>query len=248
MAPIKFEEDFKEKLDKRSIHPSKDVWDKLSERLETTGDQKIKNRFWWIAVAASVVGVMLVIFQFFKEEAKYIQPKIVNAPEVEGAKSNSSLSKVKEVENNTIVVVPEKKEIQDKAEGLKTEIYTKKSSNIQREKQQVVATIKERENKKIDKLKLEFETEKAQQVADVIYTLSESASGVSNTEIDSLLKQAQRDILLNRMQKQDKVLVDAALLLQEVEFELDKSFRERVFKVLKNSYGSVKTAIVQRND
>ena len=95
---------------------------------------------------------------------------------------------------------------------------------------------------------LSFEKEKAQEVANAIFTLSETTSGVTDASIDSLLKAAQRDILLSRMKNKDQVLVDAALLLQEVEFELDESFREKVFKAFKESYGSVKTAIAQRND
>ena len=43
-------------------------------------------------------------------------------------------------------------------------------------------------------------------------------------------------------------MVDAEALLENVEAELDQSFRNKVFEAIKSSYNSVKTAVAQRND
>ena len=43
-------------------------------------------------------------------------------------------------------------------------------------------------------------------------------------------------------------MIDASDLLQDVEADLDQSFRDKVFKTLKSSYYSVKTAVADRNN
>ena len=44
MAPIKFEENIKDKLEKRTLTPSSESWSKLSERLDAE-DNSSKNQF-----------------------------------------------------------------------------------------------------------------------------------------------------------------------------------------------------------
>ena len=43
-------------------------------------------------------------------------------------------------------------------------------------------------------------------------------------------------------------VVDARLLLENVEADLEKSFRDKVFEALKSNFNFVKTAVAQRND
>ena len=45
MAPIKFEENIKDKLDKRTIQPSTEAWVKLSSRLDAQEQNTSKSRF-----------------------------------------------------------------------------------------------------------------------------------------------------------------------------------------------------------
>lgn len=253
MAPIKFEDDFKDKLEKRTIAPSKGAWDKLSERLEAEEDTSNNKGLWWIGIAASVIGVLFAVFQFSNNDIEV--ETVVDAPEnIETIESKPAIEDFKTATETTVAVENIEQE-QKKLEKNSTTVVNKTKLNstkapLQIAKEEVAPKIKE--EKDVLKTKqvevLAFETEKAQEVADAIYKLSETKSGVSDTSIDSLLKAAQRDILLSRMKNEDQVLVDATLLLQEVEFELDQSFRDKVFKALKDSYGSVKTAIAQRND
>ena len=71
---------------------------------------------------------------------------------------------------------------------------------------------------------------------------------VTEQEIDSLLKQAERDILTNKLQRSNTRTVDANALLQDVEADLEQSFRSRVFETLLNNYETVKTAVAERNN
>ncbi len=254
MAPIKFEDDFKDKLEKRTIAPSKGAWDKLSERLEAEDNTSNNKGLWWIGIAASVIGVLFAVFQFSNNDIEV--ETVVDAPEnIETIESKPAIEDFKTATETTVAVENIEQEQKKLEKNSTTVVVNKTKSNstkapLQIAKEEVVAKVKD--EKDVLKTKqvevLAFETEKAQEVADAIYKLSETKSGVSDTSIDSLLKAAQRDILLSRMKNEDQVLVDATLLLQEVEFELDQSFRDKVFKALKDSYGSVKTAIAQRND
>jgi hypothetical protein len=77
--------------------------------------------------------------------------------------------------------------------------------------------------------------------------LENSNLPVSSIEVDFLLRQAQQEILT------DKILnnggeVDAMALLNEVQGELDKSFREQIFESLKTGFLKVRTAVADRNN
>ncbi|MEW4925335.1 hypothetical protein [Algibacter sp. 2305UL17-15] len=251
MAPIKFEDDFKEKLDKRTIAPSNEAWEKLSERLDSVDDSRNTNRFWWIGIAASIIGAFFVVSQFMNNETLTDAPIVVDAPEnVETSEEKSIINQKELQDNETTVALEEIETDKNTTSNMNKPKTLLKETPVQLAEEKVLPKFKKDIEVLQDKktVELTFETEKAQEVASIINTINENQKGVSDATIDSLLKQAQRDILLHRMKGEDQVLADAALLLQEVEFELDASFRDKVFKVLKDSYGTVKTAIAQRNE
>lgn len=247
MAPIKFEDDFREKLEQRSIKPSSGAWEKLSHRLEAEEKPAQKISYWWIGLAASIIGVAFFAFQYFvsnPQENDTIPNVIVDAPEIieqeaQQLKPNQEASEVTIAEEHKV----EKSNLEPSKSKLEPIIPYKQSvaviDHVNEEKEK--AFIKKPEN-------ISIETAKAEAVAKAIYELDKANNGVSNQTIDSLLKAAQREILLDKMKNEDPIAINAALLLQEVEYELDESFREKVFKTLKKSYGTVKSALAQRND
>ncbi|MBC3757975.1 hypothetical protein H7U19_06140 [Hyunsoonleella sp. SJ7] len=257
MAPIKFEDDFKDKLDQRTIKPSEDAWEKLSAQLdEADGETQKSKGIWWFAVAASVVGLLFVAFQFFNRETEQQSPVIVDTKDSVIEPKKEQDVELVNAEKSTVAVeteVPVQKQVGSKQRirsQSKEQLLVPKEASVQIAQEETVQ--KEELEKEVIPIKnaeaLTFETKKVQEVADAIFNLSETDSGVTSENIDSLLKVAQREILLDRMKGENKAVVDVALLLQEVEFELDKSFRDKVFETLKKSYGSVKTAIAHRND
>ena len=70
---------------------------------------------------------------------------------------------------------------------------------------------------------------------------------VSDAEVDSLLRIAQQEILTDKIWQQDGK-VDAMALLNEVEGELDKTFRDQLFEKLKDGFFKVRTAVADRNN
>ena len=71
---------------------------------------------------------------------------------------------------------------------------------------------------------------------------------VTDAEIEDLLKQAERDILRDRIYNETTRTVDADALLQDVEDDLEQSFRSKVFEGLKSSFKTVKTAVADRKN
>ncbi|PHQ62576.1 MAG: hypothetical protein COC08_00130 [Maribacter sp.] len=70
---------------------------------------------------------------------------------------------------------------------------------------------------------------------------------MTDAEVDSLLRKAQEEILANKIFGED-YSVDAMALLNEVEDELDQSFRDQIFETLKIGFLKVRTAVANRNN
>ncbi|HKL89880.1 MAG TPA: hypothetical protein VJ880_01725, partial [Allomuricauda sp.] len=60
----KLEKHIKERLEDRTIAPSKGAWDKIASQLEEPAPRK-RNTWFPYAIAASVVGIVLVSVFFF---------------------------------------------------------------------------------------------------------------------------------------------------------------------------------------
>ena len=89
------------------------------------------------------------------------------------------------------------------------------------------------------------------EVNDLISKVQEQQnSGVaySDAEIDKLLRDAQRDIISEKMFDRERNTISAEALLYEVEEELDPSFRDRIFEALKDGFMKAREAIVSRNN
>ncbi|MFI1745197.1 hypothetical protein [Thalassobellus sediminis] len=256
MAPIKFEEDIKEKLENRSLKPSANAWSKLSNQLDEHKEIKHNKPYWWIGLAASIVGVLLVVSQFLNKETQVEDlPKVVDTPEVIIQDSNNVIVeetiKEKGFEGNKVTkeLNETKHYIKEKAsEVLKNNNLNNVVTASSKEELEVIKKDVDIKSSEILKEKLSFEDQKIKDVVAQVQDLKGSKTEVTDDDIDALLLQAQQEIRLNRMLNETTGLVDANALLQDVEQELDKSFREKVFKAIKASYNSVKTAVAQRND
>lgn len=264
MAPIKFEEQLKDKLERRTLNPSSEAWDVLSDRLDKQERKNHNVRFWWLGIAASIVGVILVMTQFYKTESNVKDlPVIVNTeivPDVETEPLNQpeeiNVEVVTTIESNTELL----KETKD-TERIDTSNLT--SITIQEpikvkdviEKplisEDVMVSVKSNNTKTNEVIPIVTPTQeelKIMEVVDIIKNLDTGLSSVSDREIDSLLKQAQRELINQRIINESTKTVSADALLQDVEVELEQSFRAKVFEALKSSYKSVKTAVAERRN
>ncbi|HUH29651.1 hypothetical protein [Gelidibacter sp.] len=89
---------------------------------------------------------------------------------------------------------------------------------------------------------------KVTEIVAQIQDLKSKGQTVTDADIDALLVQAQKEIRYQTMTQEGTLVVDANALLQDVESDLQQSFRNKIFEALKNSYETVKTAVAERNN
>lgn len=261
MAPIKFEENIKDKLEKRTLSPSSQSWSQLADRLDKDEKRSRKPMFWWLGIAAGLLIMMAVSVQFFNSnDSEEISPQVVEEKfledQLEIETPNNKDKKIielanedetLEIEKERIPVVKEpqiidyKKVIPKKSEP-KTKLVKQNSSNT------LNKTINKEEvlNNEVDELLNDAVIKNA--VADAMANLKSENSSVTDREIDSLLKVASKEIFRNNLNKETIKVTDAEALLMSVEEEMGQSFRTKVFEALKESYKTVKTAVADRNN
>lgn len=258
MAPIKFEEQLKDKLEKRSLQPPAESWAKLSERLDTD-EKKSKNPwFWWMGIAAAVIITLTVVMQTIgTKNTKEILPQVVeqDAKEDTNKVEKPPVIDTKSVElaseNNEAQSGSEKEDNNNKPEIINYKSVTKSGKNTQLAVDQKVNEINtkdisnpESEQKAI----IEKATIDKAVVEQAIKDLNTEKTTVTDREVDSLLKVANKELFKDKLQKEASRTVDAKSLLEDVEDEMGQSFRTKVYEVLKDGYQTVKTAVAQRNE
>ena len=94
---------------------------------------------------------------------------------------------------------------------------------------------------------ISFEEQKVNEVVAQVQLLQQRNNNVSNAQIEALLEEAQQEIKQQRLFREGTFKVDATALLQEVEFELERNFREKVFDALGKGFEKIRTAVAERN-
>lgn len=263
MAPIKFEDKLKENLENRSLQPSSSAWNTLSDRLDAEDKKNSNTRFWWLGIAASILGVILITTQFYKNtEAKNNLPVVVETTRstpsdseviTEPLNSDKLVSNLEEKrENIKMTNTTEMASVTENKSTPAQNSMAKEETILQLEEPKAVVASQEASKGEINDKRsvkaISQEDLKIIEVVDVIKQLQASETSVTDAEIDSLLKQAQRDIVKQRIFNESTRTVNADALLQDIEIELEQSFRAKVFEALKSSYNSVITAVVERRN
>lgn len=256
---MKHEEQLKEKLEQRTIQPSSNAWQKLNDKLDEEAPTNNKKGFWYIGIAASIVGILLITNVFFSNDnANIVEPVIVdtktsvdtqNTNDVNEAKKELINNKTEDVStNNTKTDAVEKKE-PTKQSVLKQKIDSEQLKLIpNKTEKKIVAENINKEEKEATTKKLSFEEQKAKDVVAQIQTLKKTKE-VTDAEIDALLSAAQREISFKRLYNESTKTIDANALLLSVEDDIEQeSFRTRVFEMLKAGYNEVKTVVAERNN
>ena len=252
MAPYKYEEKIKDTLEKRTLQPSKHAWEKLSNRLDNEENKSNNRSYLWLGIAASIVGVVFIVSQFLNNDINIkTNTKVVTTPKEVIQQEGTVKTALEGIEKVHIETVNEDvKEVNKKFKTKKAE--AKKLINTNSLNKTKIAISRENipqvQQIEITNQALTFEEQKIQEVVAQVNVLKQNNKKVTDADIDALLQEAQKEIKLNRLVNETSGVVDANLLLQDVEAELDQSFRNKVFEAIRSSYNSVKTAVAQRND
>ncbi|MDT0554112.1 hypothetical protein [Urechidicola vernalis] len=252
MSPIKFEENIKTELEKRTIPVTEGAWEKLQELLGPEPKRKPKKYIWVLGVAASLAVVFWLSKEVFIQSE--VSPTIVEQPKEE----------IVPVQKEDKQLVPEKSEVlvakgieqpKTKPENKQVEKNTEESVVKQPSlnSNEVLVASSEQEVTPTESEKMTFEDQKVQEVVAQVVELKEKNNSVSDDEIEALLHNAQKEIEVRKLLLENNTTrtagtVNPDILLYEVEMELDKSFRTKVFEELKIQFNSVKHAVAQRNN
>jgi len=256
MGPIKFEENIKSKLEKRTIKPSENAWNKLSANLDAQEDSSKNPVSWWLGIAATLVGVFLVSTLFIKTgDDKTVLPTLVETP-IKGNKilqeevpeidviveneEGTSKENIKSSSNSKNVLLKQKntlKTIKNISSKTKSEVAVYNFIN-----RETIENIEEVNSNSIIK------NTSNQEIVAHISEIENAKDMVTDEEIELLLKSAEEDLVKNNNNMVRTKMADASSLLQDVETDLEKSFRDRMFNTLISGYNTLKTAVVERND
>lgn len=246
MEPDKFEKHIKKQLNEREINPSDNAWDKISGQLQNPESPKSK-RFFWYSVAAAFIGILIVSSIYFNSKAERIDPKIqiAETPNEPVVIPNTEAIVIKQDAVEEKIAISDKASIKNaKKPGVQLETDLDYNAQIASN-----ANVNDKVIKAdaVPNAKEQLINAKIAEIVAQVNLLENSNLPVSSIEVDSLLRQAQQEILTDKIFNQEGK-VDAMALLNEVEGELDQTFREQIFETLRAGFLKVKTAVADRNN
>lgn len=238
----KLEKHIKDKLEERTIAPSASAWDKIASQVKQSSPNK-KNIWFPYAIAASVVGIVMVSIFFFTQDNPEVQQ--IQVVETETKTEIETRSQDETVKG---IVLEEQTKVAETKSGpitleTKEELSSKEPiSNTAVAEQDMKQPLQDEVRIHSDKLI----AQKVEEVMAQVELMEITQQDVSDAEVDSLLRAAQQQILTDKLFSESGS-VDAMSLLAEVEDEMDESFRDQIFDALKTGYLKLRTAVADRN-
>ncbi|UII80719.1 hypothetical protein [Flagellimonas sp. CMM7] len=240
----KLEKHIKERLEERKLTPSVQAWDKVSAKINI--DEKPKQKGWYLyAIAASFIGILFVSIFFFKSEEpkentiQVVEESNTKEEQIQAKTDNVSFQNV-EPTKSTVVETNSNNNTEERSKGFNINVLPRQTKVAQE-------TVKEPLQDSFLKESNSLIAQKVNEVVAQVEFLENTNAEVSDAEIDSLLRTAQRQILSEQLFTESGS-VDAMALLSEVEIELDDSFRDQIFDALKDGYSKLRTAVADRNN
>ena len=227
--------------------PSPGAWEKIAGQISV--QPKKKGRKWYpLAIAASFVGILLVSILFFTSEPN-------KETQIQVVEENPGKTEVNhDVETRPIELTQKERLNVGEVEVAKSEpepiLPESRKEQVELPKSESVLAQQETklpvEDERIKKSEgLIFQ--KVEEVVAQVEVMESLQNNVSDAEVDSLLRAAQKQILTDKLFTQNGS-VDAMGLLAEVEDELDETFRDQIFDALKDGYLKLRTAVADRNN
>jgi len=245
MAPNKFEKHIKKELQGRKIRPSENAWSRISEQLEISEDPK-STSFFRYGIAAGVIGLLVISIWYFNTDEPIASPQtVVTKKPVTPAEKEQNAQRVlkekipedqtvatREIELKKTISNPPVKKLD---EAIETTVFNTSKNDRLVEKVSITSKVSE-----------EIIDTKVAEIIAQVDLLEKENTFVTDTEIDVLLRKAEREVLENKIFLKNNS-VDAMALLADVEDELDTSFRDQIFNALKDGFVKVRTAVADRN-
>ncbi|MGY0393404.1 hypothetical protein ACW5R3_12705 [Bizionia sp. KMM 8389] len=254
MAVNNFEKHLKDTLEKRQIKPDVKSWGQLSAALDKEEKKPTKKYIWYVGIAASIIGVLFLMnsFQSTPVFDNSISPQVVNTPSESDVEDDTFSEEINIISEEETEIVASKTEIVLPKSMLKTASPSAEESDPSGFKTNL-AVITEKEKLPKDVLTV---SEASNEIS--VAVLERNLKGTNtetdtrqlslNMEVEALLKEAKQKLVLEASQTDNTYSKNANNLLQDVEMDLEKSFRDKVFETLKTNFTIVKTAVADRNN
>jgi hypothetical protein len=228
MEPNKLEQDFKKKLEQRTIQPSEMAWDRLDAMLSVT-EKKKPNRA-WMYMAASFLVFLLVGSLFLKQEKENNGNGVIKTEDAV-VTVNQPAETVNEEGDNQVAVPTIKNQ-----EAIITTPVTNQKTVAATTTKRATATSKEKtvtvQNTSVTKEALAVNDKKE---PTVLLPATEAQNLIAATSHQTATK------------NKSTVKVDPNSLLSSVEGELTDSYRSKTFQSVVKNFNVVKTAVANRN-
>lgn len=254
MAPFNLENNIRESLENRELKPSPEAWKKLEAQLDKK--QPKRKMAWWYYAAASFVGILILGSIFFSQNNLEENPGLVKENAEENIERQFEITPESSIQENVVSEnnKEKSKQIMKSSKDPLKSIPIKEESTFDRQirKSEFLAEVPKNEVKQssgaeaISNEESYLIEDKVNEVVASIKTIQKNNSEVTVEEVEALLLNARRNIQAKRVLRTSKV--DAVTLLEEVEWELDKSFRDKVFDALGDGFQKLRVAIAERND
>ena len=209
----------REKLQKRSIVPSENSWDQLSEKLDANESVQKNGAWQFLKYVAIFLMITTVGLYFFKSNKDVIETPVVIAPILNEEVNKSPIIKVNpeirvaETTVDPIIRVDNKKQSiilkDEEVQNINIAFNTSEDS------------IESSKTINIETVPVEMQTE------DILVVEQVSEADILELEVDQLLRASRIKLSVNR-EMSPKRTVSASILLSEVEDDLDKDFKEKL--------------------
>ncbi|MCB7481177.1 hypothetical protein [Christiangramia sediminis] len=255
MAPIKFEEHIKEKLDEREIQPSAGSWGKLNARLDSS-ETKSESKKWWISAVAAVVVLLISSLLFLNQQDQNSNPVVETPVENKVIENKDNVefdepAQLASEETNKEVQPKTEKPVNKSAESTFVVSEKIKSDNAERlasnstNERSVLEPVSITPASENQKLSTEFNDRKQALLAMISENEKGSAS-VTEAEVEALLAEALKQIGEQPGNIQPEI--EAGVLLADAEDEVYESFKEKVFELVKTGYQKASIAVSNKLD
>lgn len=262
--------DIKDILEERRMEVSEHSWEKLAGQLDANDQKKRRKKFYYPYAACLALIISAIVFMFMKNGGNSTTETIVDTEEVIKQDKESKTPIILKDKIDTKVFkealvqsggTKQQQQIEttatEKVQPIGSQSKKQLTAALQKEVQNTVVVTKiDTFPKEIIPKKLENVIVQKEVVLDRDKELKASIAALSAKEnvqitfqeIDQLLKEAQESLKQLDVKKEDTAVLRFATadeLLNDVEYELDMSFKQKVFELIKEKVKKRNTVVVE---
>lgn len=255
MEPNKLDQKVNASFEKRTIDPSAQSWEKLSERLHEKEQHK-SYKYWLFGVAASFLAGILLTTLYFKGNTTMNTVPVVRQENTMPTSLEEKIQPAKSVfdqrfAKEEVVTVPTEAKASSKNKAEKASV--ERLEKLAKEKTKLLAYNTSKRTDSAEQASAHVQSteqlisQASIKIIDDIQKNGVAGQEATAVEINQLIHQAELEVRTTAILKGRENRVDAMALLKSVDDNVDPSFRERVFAAVQDGLHQMKTAIANRN-